>query len=97
MNVKTCFDEFANSKDIFLFCSKMTTRSQNRKAVAELVSEEIEASVAKNNSYENLVAGPSKTFRVESKNLDEMKTSLREEIMSELTKILPKNQKNCIN
>ena len=64
----------------------MTTRSQKKKALAELVSEEFEASVAENNSSENLVAGPSKTIRVDPKNLDEIKTSLREEIMSDLTK-----------
>ena len=45
----------------------MTTRSQKGKAVAELVSGELEASVAENNSSENLVAGPSKTLRVELK------------------------------
>ena len=33
----------------------MTTRCQKRKAVAELVSGEFEASVAENNSSENLV------------------------------------------
>ena len=64
----------------------MTTRSQKKKALAELVSEEFEASVAENISSENLVAGPSKTIRVDPKNLDEIKTSLREEIMSDLTK-----------
>ena len=34
----------------------MKTRSQKRKTVAELVSGEIETSVAENNSSENLVA-----------------------------------------
>ena len=33
----------------FLFNSKMTTRSQKRKAVAELASGEFEASMAENN------------------------------------------------
>ena len=74
----------------------MTTRSQTRKAVAELVSGEFEASVAKNDFSENLVAGPSKTFRVEPENLDEIKTSLRKEIMSDLTKILAENQKEML-
>ena len=73
----------------------MTTRSQKRKAVAELVSGEFESSVAENNS-ENLVAGPSKTLRVESENLDEIKTSLRKEIMSDLTKILAENQEEML-
>ena len=39
------------------------------------------------------MAGPSKTLRVKPENLDEIKTSLRKEIMSDLTKILAENQK----
>ena len=65
----------------------MTTRSQTRKAVAELVSGELEASVVENDLSEKLVAGPSKTLRFEPENLDEIKTSLRKEILSDLTKI----------
>ena len=56
----------------------MTTRSQKRKAVAERVSGEFEASVAENNLSEILIGGPSKTHRVEPENLEEIKTSLRE-------------------
>ena len=74
----------------------MTTRNQKRQAVAELVSAEFEASVAENNSSENLVAGPSKTLRVEPENLDEIKKSLRKEIMSDLTKLLAENQKELL-
>ena len=74
----------------------MTTRSQKKKAGAELVSEEVEASIVENNSCENLVAGPSKILRVEPKHLDEIKTSLREEIMSDLAKILAENQKEIL-
>ena len=37
----------------------METRSQKRKAVAELVYWDFEASIAENNPSENLVAGPS--------------------------------------
>ena len=59
----------------------MTTRSQKRKAVVELVSGEFEASVAQKCLPENLVAGPSKTLRVEPENLEEIKTSLRKEIV----------------
>ena len=77
----------------FFSIQKMTNRSQKRKAVAELVSGEFESSVAENNSSENLVRGPSKTLRVEPENLDEIKTSLRKETMSDLTMILSENQK----
>ena len=43
-----------------LALSKMSTRSQKRKAVAELVSRDFEASLAENNSTENLIASSSK-------------------------------------
>ena len=74
----------------------MTTRSQTRKAVAELVSGEFETSTTENNQPENLLAGPSKSLRVQPENLDEIKTSLRKEIMSDLTKILAENQKEMM-
>ena len=38
----------------------MTTRSQKKKAVAELVPGEFEACVAENNQSEDLIAGPVK-------------------------------------
>ena len=71
----------------------MTTRSQKRKAVAELVSGDFETPVVENNSTENLIAGSSKNPRMETENLEEIKTSLRREIMSDLTKVLAENQK----
>ena len=74
----------------------MTTRSQKRKAVAELVSGDFETSVAENSSSENLVASSSKVPRMEPENLIEIKTSLRKEIMSDLTKILAENQKEML-
>ena len=74
----------------------MTTRSQKRKAVAEMVSGEFEASVAGNNQPEILIAGPSKSPRVQPENLDEIKTSLRKEIMSDLAKMLAENQKEML-
>ena len=72
---------------------KLTTRSQKRRAVAELVSIDFEASVIENIPSEDLIAGPSKTLRFEPDNLDEIKTSLRKEISSDLSKILAENQK----
>ena len=74
----------------------MTNRSQKRKAVADIVSGDFEASVSENNSSENLVAGPCKTLRVEPENLDEIKTYLRKEFMSYLTKILAENRKEML-
>ena len=50
----------------------MTTRSQKRKAVAESVFIEFEASIAENSQSENLIAGPSKSLRVESENLNDI-------------------------
>ena len=70
----------------------MTSRSHKRKAVAELASGEFEAFVAENSHSENLLAGPSKSPKIQTEKLDEMKTSPRKEIMSDLTKILAENQ-----
>ena len=74
----------------------MTTRNQKRKALAELVSGEFETSVAENYSSETLVAGPSKTSRIERENLEEKKHLRKKEIMSDLTKILAENQKKVL-
>ena len=74
----------------------MTTRSQKRKAVAELVSGDFEASLAENNSAENLIPSSSKNPRLELENLEEIKTTLRKEIMTDLTKILAENQKEML-
>ena len=59
----------------------MTPRSQKRKAVAELVSGDFEASITVNNPPENLVASSSKSPRIQPENLDEIKTSLNKEIV----------------
>ena len=74
----------------------MTTRSQKRKAIAELASGDFEASLAENNSTENLIPSSSKNPRLELENLEEIKTTLRKEIMTDLTKILAENQKEML-
>ena len=71
----------------------MTTRNQKRKAIVELVSGEFETSLAENNLAENLVARCSKTSRTEPEDLNEIKASLRKEILSDLSKILAENQR----
>ena len=73
----------------------MTTRSQKRKTVAELVSGELR--LHQNNQNEIYVAGPSNSPKIQSEKLDEIKTSLRKEIMSDLTKILAENQMEMLN
>ena len=78
------------------FQSKLTTRSQKRKAVAELVSGDFEVFVAEHSASENLVASSSKVPRVEPESIVEIKTSPRKEIMSDLTKILAENQKEML-
>ena len=83
-------------KTFFLSCLKMTNRSQKRKAVAELASGDFEASIAENNTTENLVAGSSKNPRIEHENLEAIKTSLRREILTDLTEILAENQKEML-
>ena len=74
----------------------MTTRSQKRKAVEELVSTEMETPITEVNQNLNPVAGSSKSPRVITENLEEIKSSLRKEIMSDLTKILAENQKEML-
>ena len=74
----------------------MTTRSQKRKAAEELISTEIETSLPENTSSVNPVAGTSKSPKISADNLEEIKLSLRKEIMSDLTKILAENQKEML-
>ena len=74
----------------------MTTRSQKRKAVEELVSTEIGTPIPETSQNLNPVAGTSKSSRVLTENLGEIKSSLRKEIMSDLTKILAENQKEML-
>ena len=74
----------------------MTTRSQKRKAAEELVSTEVETPLPEISQNENPVAGTSKSPRVISENLEDNKTTLRKEIMSDLTKILAENQKEML-
>ena len=74
----------------------MTTRSQKKKTVAELVSGDFETSVTENNPSEILVASSSKSPRIQPENLDEIKTSLRNDFMSDLTKIFAEYQKEML-
>ena len=73
----------------------MTTRSQ-KNAVAELVSGDFEASVAEKSQTEKPVAGPSKFGKMQAENIDEIKTSFRQEIMFDLTKILAEYQNEML-
>ena len=61
-----------------------------------MVSREFEASTSENNQTETYVAGPSKSPKIQPEKLDEIKTSLRKEILSHLTKSLAENQKEML-
>ena len=74
----------------------MTTRSQKRKAAEELVSTEIETQLPEISQNENPVAGTSKSPRVISENLEDIKTILRKKIMTDLTRILAETQKEML-
>ena len=74
----------------------MTTRSQKRKATTEVASGQLEASFVETNQVENCVASTSKSPRIQTENLDEIKTCLKREIRADLTKILGKNQKQML-
>ena len=71
----------------------MTSRSQRRKAVAELASGEFEVTKPENNQTKNCVAGPITSPKNQRELLDEIKTSLGKEIMSD--QILAENQQRC--
>ena len=78
------------------FLSRMTTRNQKRKAVEKLVSVDQETPLSGNNQSENLVAGTSKSPKFRTENLEEMKSTLRKKVLSDLTKILAENQKEML-
>ena len=70
----------------------MTTRSQKRKAVEELVSVDQETPSSGNIQSENPVVETSKSPNVRTENLEEIKSTLWKEILSDLTKVLAENQ-----
>ena len=74
----------------------MTTRSQKWKAVEQLISAETESPSAGNSQNINPVAGTSKSPKVHAENLEERKSTLRKEMMSDLAKTLAENQKEML-
>ena len=77
----------------------MSTRSQKRKAVEELVSGEFDSNIVKNNNLEiEQVPGPSKgkSPKIRVENVNEIKSSLKSEILADLAKILAENQKEML-
>ena len=74
----------------------MTTRGQKRTTTTEVASGEFEVYPAEPHQVENCVASMSKSPRIQTENLDEIKTCLRKEKMADLTKILAENQKQMI-
>ena len=87
--------EIQNTLKTLCFNQIDILRSED-KAVEQLVSGEIEMSVIENNAVENLMAGPSNSPKLHSGNLDENTTSLRQESLSELRKMLAENQKEML-
>ena len=83
-NKTNLFEEVYFSKELSFSLSKMTLRSQKRNTVEELVGG--------NNQNVNSVAGTSKSSKVQTETLKEIKSLLRKEILSDLTKILAENQ-----
>ena len=80
-------------KNALFSLSKKTTRSQKRKTVEQLVSKYQELPLSGNNQNENPVAGTSKSPKVQTADLEEIKSSLRKEIQSDPAKIFSENQK----
>ena len=52
----------------------------------------METPITESNPEEKLKAGPSKSPKIHFENLDEIKTSVRKKIMTDLSKILAENQ-----
>ena len=74
----------------------MNTSSPKREAEAELASRDFEASTAENNQTEIYEAGLIKSPKFQPEKLDEIKTSLRKAIMSDLTKIIAENHNDVL-
>ena len=74
----------------------MTPGTQKEKAVAELVSGDFEVSGDENIQSEIHVACSNKSPKMQPEKLDEIKTSLRKEIMSDITKILAEAQEEML-
>ena len=74
----------------------MTNRNQKKEAVEELVSVYQETPLSGNNQTEHPVPGTSKSSKVRTENLEEIKSTLGKEILSDLTKILAENQKEML-
>ena len=77
----------------------MSTRSQKRKLVEELASGEFDTNIVNSNNLEiEQVPGPSrqKSPKIRAENIDEVKTSLKSEIMADLAKILAENQQEML-
>ena len=77
----------------------MSTRSQKRKAVEELASGEFDSNIVNTNNLEiEQVPGPSKekSPKLRAENVNEIKSSLKSEILADLAKILAENQKEML-
>ena len=66
----------------------MTTSSQKREATVEPTPASLKTPLVENSQVGDLIPGLRKIPRAHSENLDNIRSSLRKEIMSDLTKIL---------
>ena len=74
------------------FHLKIIDKSRKRTVVEELDSRSLDTHIGENNQVETFEAP-----RIHPENVDEIKTSIRKEIMSDLAKILAENQKEMLN
>ena len=96
-NIKLSLENFKFPKNLSLFLkSLLEARKEKRKAVEKLVSAEIETPLAGSSQSINPVAGTSKPPKVHTENLEEMKFTLRKEILSDRAKNLVENQKEIL-
>ena len=64
--------------------------------MAELATTEYEASVSEISQREGLIAGFSKSTNIQAEKLEEIQMSLRQELMTDLSKCLAENQKELM-
>ena len=74
----------------------MTKRNQKKKAEVQQVSIDQETLLNGNDLHENPIAGTSKSPKVQAENLEDIKSTLGKEILSDLTTILAENQEEML-
>ena len=93
---KIFFEELKGFRRFHFSSVKNDYKKPENKATTEVASGEIEISSNEVHQLENCVASTSKSPKIQTEYLYEIKTCLRRKIMADLTKILAENQKQML-